>query len=367
MTPEAPAIDPPSGPALAGSAPRASGRLALGLGPRLAPRARGAVAGAYSRPSQPEVAVRAPVSGTVRPVRFRSTRKHLRWPTIPRLVTDKRIARELHRVRLPTTARWQVDGTLRPLWLVGGEAPRWEATRWRRTRASRDMRACVVRTFGRFSTGSRACGHCKLPTCSTSAQHTAGSSTRRAAPGRSRIERSERVAARSVGEVRVGRFPEVVSLEERFDIITFNDVLEHIPDARGALEACRRHLRPRGLLSVNIPTADGLAFRVARGLAAVGFSGPYRRLWQHGLASPHLHYFSTDALLELIRSCGLRVRTIRPLPAVTRTGLWHRVHTVRRPSPTSVPGFACLYAAADLLNRPNFSDIVHVIAERPDD
>ncbi len=65
-------------------------------------------------------------------------------------------------------------------------ASRWEATRWRRTRASRDMRACVVRTFGRFSTGSRACGHCKLPTCSTSAQHTAGSSTRRAAPGRSR-------------------------------------------------------------------------------------------------------------------------------------------------------------------------------------
>lgn len=181
------------------------------------------------------------------------------------------------------------------------------------------------------------------------------------------IEPDERVAARSVGEVRVGRFPEVVSLEERFDIITFNDVLEHIPDARGALEACRRHLRPRGLLSVNIPTADGLAFRVARGLAAVGFSGPYRRLWQHGLASPHLHYFSTDALLELIRSCGLRVRTIRPLPAVTRTGLWHRVHTVRRPSPTSVLGFACLYAAADLLNRPNFSDIVHVIAERPDD
>jgi 2-polyprenyl-3-methyl-5-hydroxy-6-metoxy-1,4-benzoquinol methylase len=181
------------------------------------------------------------------------------------------------------------------------------------------------------------------------------------------IEPDENVAARSWGEVRVGRFPDALVPGERFDVIAFNDVLEHIPDVRGALEASRAHLQPGGLLSVNIPTADGLAFRSAGSLAAVRIAGPYRRLWQYGLASPHLHYFSTEALVDLIGDCGMEVRSVGQLPAITRKGLWQRVHTVRRPSPPSVVGFASLYVAAGVLNRPGLGDIVHVIAQRGND
>jgi 2-polyprenyl-3-methyl-5-hydroxy-6-metoxy-1,4-benzoquinol methylase len=179
------------------------------------------------------------------------------------------------------------------------------------------------------------------------------------------VEPDERVAARSLGEVRVGRFPDVLAPGDRFDVIAFNDVLEHIPDVRGALQACRTHLRPGGLLSLNIPTADGLAFRTAAALARVKLTGPYRRLWQCGLASPHLHYFPTRALLELVASSGIDVQVVDDLAPMTREGLWQRVHTVRRPGPTSVLGFAGLYAACGILNRPGSSDIVHLIGERP--
>ncbi len=181
------------------------------------------------------------------------------------------------------------------------------------------------------------------------------------------VEPDEHVAARSVGEVRVGRFPEVLTPADRFDVIAFNDVLEHIPDVRRALDACRTHLRPGGLLSVNIPTADGLAFRIATALARIRITGPYRRLWQYGLASPHLHYFTTRAVVELISSSGIAVHAVNDLPPITRKGLWQRVHTVRRPSATSVLGFAGLYATAGILNRPGSSDIVHVIGARPSD
>ncbi len=181
------------------------------------------------------------------------------------------------------------------------------------------------------------------------------------------IEPDEKVAARSYGDVRVGRFPDAIASEGLFDVIAFNDVLEHIPDARGALERSREHLHVGGLLSVNIPTADGIAFRTACALARVNVTGPYRRLWQYGLASPHLHYFSTRGLLALIRECGMTVRLVDPLPGITRTGLWQRVHTVRRPSATSALSCASLYVAAGFLNRPGFGDIVHVIAERADD
>lgn len=181
------------------------------------------------------------------------------------------------------------------------------------------------------------------------------------------IEPDKRVAARSAGEVRTDRFPDALLPEEQFDVITFNDVLEHIPDVRGALAACHRHLRPGGLLSVNIPVADGLAFRVARVLTCVNVNGPYLRLWQYDLASPHLHYFTRSALVELIDSCDMRVCAVRGLPAMMRKGLWQRVHTIRRPSPASIVSFTSLYVAAGILNSPQLGDIVHVIAVRHGD
>lgn len=180
------------------------------------------------------------------------------------------------------------------------------------------------------------------------------------------IESDQSVAARSYGDVRVGRFPDVIDPGDRFDIIAFNDVLEHIPDVRDAIDVSREHLREEGLLSVNIPTADGIAFRTAAKVARVGVTGPYERLWQYGLASPHLHYLSTGGVVALLRGSGMKVRLVAQLPSITRTGLWQRVHTVRRPSPASTVGFAALYTATGLLNRPGLGDIVHVIAERAD-
>ena len=56
-------------------------------------------------------------------------------------------------------------------------------------------------------------------------------------------------AARSHGaNVRHGYFPEALMADERFDVIVFNDVLEHIPDLKGALAASARHLAAGGVL-----------------------------------------------------------------------------------------------------------------------
>jgi SAM-dependent methyltransferase len=178
------------------------------------------------------------------------------------------------------------------------------------------------------------------------------------------IEPDATVARHSRSGVRVGLFPDVLSEGEAFDVIAFNDVLEHIPDVPGALDACARHLTPGGLLSVNIPTADGLGFRISCLLARAGISGPYRRFWQQGLPSPHLHYLTTTGLERLIAGRGVALCRTAPLSAIRREGLWARIHTIRRPSPASIAGFVSLYFAAGVLNRPQASDIVHVIAER---
>jgi len=181
------------------------------------------------------------------------------------------------------------------------------------------------------------------------------------------VEPEEDVAAgplRRGLDVRCGYFPDVVAESERFDVVTFNDVLEHIPDARATLAACARVLRPGGVLSVNIPNADGLGYRVAASAARVGVHGPFERFWQHGLPSPHCHYFTRASLARLVADSGFAVEEIDALSAISRQGLWNRVHTFRRTSPASVASFAALWAAAPVLNRPRNSDIVLMLARR---
>ncbi|MCW3017274.1 MAG: methyltransferase protein [Solirubrobacterales bacterium] len=165
--------------------------------------------------------------------------------------------------------------------------------------------------------------------------------------------------------VRSGYFPAAVSADERADVISFNDVLEHIPDVDATLEACAQTLRPGGILSVNIPNATGLAYRMASSLARIGVRGPYLRCWQHGLPSPHTHYFPAEALIRVIQRHGLVVRRTVPLSSVQRDGLWARLHMVGRPTPLTIVSFAVLWLAAPLFNRPGNSDIVLVLAQAP--
>jgi 2-polyprenyl-3-methyl-5-hydroxy-6-metoxy-1,4-benzoquinol methylase len=181
------------------------------------------------------------------------------------------------------------------------------------------------------------------------------------------VEPEEDVAAEPLSrglDVRVGYFPDVVAASETFDAITFNDVLEHIPDVRATLDACARVLRPGGVLSINIPSADGLGYRVARAAARIGLRGPYERFWQHGLPSPHQHYFTRASLARIVADSGFAVEQVDALSAIARQGLWDRVHTFRRTSPASVASFAALWLAAPVLNRPRRSDIVLLLARR---
>ena len=181
------------------------------------------------------------------------------------------------------------------------------------------------------------------------------------------VEPDDHVAAVPLArglDVRTGYFPDAVGAGERFDVITFNDVLEHIPDVRGTVEACAARLSAGGLLAINIPNARGLAFRTALLLKRLGLGGPYQRLWQTGLPSPHMHYFNAASLAALLRQSGFTVVADERLAAITRDGLWERVHTFRRVTPVSVAGFAALWTAAPILNRPGNSDILFLLAER---
>lgn len=125
--------------------------------------------------------------------------------------------------------------------------------------------------------------------------------------------------------VRQGFFPEILSSNEQFDIIIFNDVFEHIPDLSRLLAGCRNHLQPDGLLVLNLPSNEGGIYRVSRLLTKIGFNSFFERLWQKGLPSPHLHYFNLINLNELLRNNGFQSIASGRLPALRLRGLFTRI------------------------------------------
>jgi len=113
-------------------------------------------------------------------------------------------------------------------------------------------------------------------------------------------------------QVRCGLFPDVLAPDDRFDVIVFNDVLEHIPDLRRAISAAASHLRPGGVLCLNCPDKRGILFIVASLLDRVGILGPYDRLWQKGLPSPHVWYFTPALLRRAVEGDGFTLGRIHP-------------------------------------------------------
>ena len=121
-------------------------------------------------------------------------------------------------------------------------------------------------------------------------------------------------------------FPTQTALTEKFDVIIFNDVFEHIPDINLTLEHCRSHLKPEGMLILNLPNSAGLVFRIAKVLAKFRVLGPWDRLWQVMFHTPHLHYFDFGSLNKLLKQHRFESITDKnEIPTVELDGLWSRL------------------------------------------
>jgi len=162
--------------------------------------------------------------------------------------------------------------------------------------------------------------------------------------------------------VRLGYFPDALSADDKYDVITFNDVIEHIPDIRAALRAVHEHLNPNGILLLNVPNQGGIFYRLSKVLCRVGVTSFFERLWQTGLPSPHVHYFNQKTLTALLSRSGFKVQTQGRLETIVLSGLYQRISYVGK-SHRLLNGFLFLAVAASLpLLKLLPSDILYVIA-----
>lgn len=133
-------------------------------------------------------------------------------------------------------------------------------------------------------------------------------------------------------QVRHGYFPHCLQRGEDFDVIVFNDVFEHIPDLAGTFDACMTHLARGGLLILNCPNRRGVFYRIADFLDLIGIHGPFDRMWQREVPSPHMWYFEPAELRRLGEKHGLTFAGKLDLLPTTFRGIWHRIFYVRNQS-----------------------------------
>ena len=178
------------------------------------------------------------------------------------------------------------------------------------------------------------------------------------------IEPDKQVISEAGLPVLEGFFPDILNAEDKFNIIVFNDVFEHLPDIALALDACLHHLEQGGLLVLNLPNSRGVFYLFSKLAHRAGYKLFFERMWQKGLPSPHLHYFNFSNMLVLLKNHGFQVRTRGTLPTLGVKGLYTRIRCAGNFSPVSSVLVYCIAILAIPLLKLLPGDIIYMIAAR---
>lgn len=99
--------------------------------------------------------------------------------------------------------------------------------------------------------------------------------------------------------VRNGFYPAIINETEKYDFISFNDVLEHIPDIDSTMKTNYSILNDNGLLIINIPIQEGLFYFFSKVAFHIGMKDLLNRMWQFNFHSPHIYYFKKNNVISL--------------------------------------------------------------------
>jgi SAM-dependent methyltransferase len=97
--------------------------------------------------------------------------------------------------------------------------------------------------------------------------------------------------------------------EERFDLITFWDVLEHLRDPRRELARAADLLAPGGILAATFPNVEGWYPRLSYRLLA-----SHLGVWEYPELPVHLYDLAPHSARRLLERCGFSVITLRTIP-----------------------------------------------------
>lgn len=91
-----------------------------------------------------------------------------------------------------------------------------------------------------------------------------------------------------------------MEVSETFDVITFWDVLAHVPEAADYLHCCHRLLNPGGFIVIKTPLHSPALFSLAR---LFSFTGRSRTILH---IPAQIHHFDKKSLPRILHACGFQ-------------------------------------------------------------
>lgn len=139
-------------------------------------------------------------------------------------------------------------------------------------------------------------------------------------------------------EILKKKFPKILQIKlpienlkhgkfEKFDFIVFNDVFEHLENLDLVINQLSLYLGRKGKILINLPSSNGIIFKLSSFFNHIGIKNFYNRLWQKDLSSPHLSYFNSSNLKLLFKKHRYISIYSNSLNTVTKTGNFKRLNS----------------------------------------
>jgi 2-polyprenyl-3-methyl-5-hydroxy-6-metoxy-1,4-benzoquinol methylase len=90
---------------------------------------------------------------------------------------------------------------------------------------------------------------------------------------------------------------------EQFDVITFLQVMEHMPDPIQAVRTAYSYLHPGGMLVIDVPSYNNPRLLIFRALGVKG-------IVKDDFIKPHLYYFTPSTLSAVVKEGGFNIDRI---------------------------------------------------------
>lgn len=116
------------------------------------------------------------------------------------------------------------------------------------------------------------------------------------------------------GNIHQGKYEKLTYPEGAFDVITFIQVLEHIPDPLSVLKIAHYHLRRGGLLVIEVPSVRAPHFLIY-GVSKIKWFVTFK-----GIRKSHVNYFSPETLTAFSEKANFQTKEVV-------TGRWKYKYT----------------------------------------
>ena len=131
--------------------------------------------------------------------------------------------------------------------------------------------------------------------------------------------------------LKISSFESLSGSKNKFDVIVFNDVFEHMSDPHLTLLKSVKMLNRGGLILINLPVSSGFIFKVVTLLAKIGIKSPYKRIWAQGLSSPHIYFYNENNLTALLNIYKFELIDKGRLISLSAEGMYDRVRSTYGP------------------------------------